>query len=41
MWQKNVLNRPVLSRDGTDLGVIADVTLEKGLKKGFKHSTSK
>jgi hypothetical protein len=26
MWQKKVLNRPISSRDGIDLGVIADVT---------------
>ena len=29
---KKVLNRPVSSRDGTDLGVIADVTFREKLQ---------
>jgi hypothetical protein len=30
MWQKNVLNRPVSPKRGTDLGIIADVTFREG-----------
>jgi uncharacterized protein YrrD len=33
---KNALNRPVSSRDGTDLGVIADVTFRERLKEGLQ-----
>ena len=29
---KKVLNRPVSSRDGTDLGIIADVTFREKLQ---------
>jgi len=32
MRQKKVLDRPVSSRDGTDLGVIADVTFRERLQ---------
>jgi sporulation protein YlmC with PRC-barrel domain len=35
MWQKNVLNKAVLSRSGTDWGLVADVTYGEGLKEGL------
>jgi sporulation protein YlmC with PRC-barrel domain len=35
MWQKNVLNRAVSSRSGTDWGLVADVTYREGLKEGL------
>jgi len=35
MWQKNVLNKTVSSRSGTDWGLVADVTYGEGLKEGL------
>ena len=35
MWQKNVLNKTVLSGSGTDWGLVADVTYGEGLKEGL------
>lgn len=35
MWQKNVLNKAVSSRSGTDWGLVADVTYGEGLKEGL------
>jgi len=35
MWQKNVLNRTVSSRNGTDLGHIKDVTFNEGFEEGL------
>jgi sporulation protein YlmC with PRC-barrel domain len=35
MWQKNVLNRTVSSRNGTDWGLIKDVTFDEGLEEGL------
>jgi sporulation protein YlmC with PRC-barrel domain len=44
MWQKNVLNKTVLSGSGTDWGQVADVTYGEGLKEGLlvvKNKTTK
>ena len=35
MWQKNVLNKTVSSKSGTDWGLVADVTYGEGLKEGL------
>jgi sporulation protein YlmC with PRC-barrel domain len=35
MWQKNILNKPVSSRSGTDWGSVADVTYKDGFKEGL------
>jgi sporulation protein YlmC with PRC-barrel domain len=35
MWQKDILNKPVLSRSGTDWGTVADVTHGDGFKEGL------
>jgi sporulation protein YlmC with PRC-barrel domain len=35
MWQKNVLNKAVSSRSGTDWGLVADVTYGEGLNEGL------
>src|SRR5665647_2450581 len=35
MWQKNVLNKAVLSGSGTDWGLVADVAYGEGLKEGL------
>jgi sporulation protein YlmC with PRC-barrel domain len=35
MWQKNVLNKAVSSRSGTDWGLVADMTYGEGLKEGL------
>ncbi|MGZ7138879.1 MAG: hypothetical protein ACXVI7_11910 [Halobacteriota archaeon] len=35
MWQKNILNKAVISRSGTDWGLVADVTYEEGFKEGL------
>ena len=35
MWQKNVLNKTVSSKSGTDWGLVADLTYGEGLKEGL------
>jgi sporulation protein YlmC with PRC-barrel domain len=35
MWQKNVLNRAVSDKSGTDWGLVEDVTYGEGYKEGL------